>query len=68
MKHQDRRTTTSVSSWSVERDHQDVRWVKRSTRHDSEMQQALNRSTSWTYSETETARDQLHDNEHFKRD
>ena len=68
IKHQDQRTTTSVSSWSVEWDHQDVRWAKRSTRHDFEMQQALNRSTSQTYSETETAKDQSHHNEHFKRD
>jgi len=57
-----------VSSWSVEQDHQDVKWVKRSTKHDFEMQWALNHSTSWTYSETETAKDQLHDNEHSKRD
>ncbi len=57
-----------MSFWSVERDHQDVKWVKRSTRHDFEMQQALNHSTSWTYSETETARDQSHDNEHSRRD
>ncbi len=57
-----------MSSWSVERDHQDVRWAKKSTRHDFKMQWALNRSTSWTYSETETARDQSHDHEHSKRD
>ena len=68
MKHQDQRTTTSVSFWSVEWDHQDVKRVKRSTRHDSEMQWALNRSTSWTYSKTETARDQLHNNEQSRRD
>ncbi len=47
----------SMSSWSVEWDHQDVKWAKRSTRHDSEMQWTLNHSTNWTYSETETARD-----------
>ncbi len=68
MKHQDQRTTLSVSYWSVEQDHQDVKWAKRSTRHDFEMQRALNCSTSQTYSETETAKDQLHDNEHFRRD
>ncbi len=68
MKHQDWKTTTSVSSWSVEQDHQDVKRVKRLTRHDSEMQWALNRSTSWTYSEIEIARNQSHDNEHSRRD
>ena len=57
-----------MSSWSVERDHQDVKWAKRSTRHDSEMQWALNRFTSRTYSKIETARDQSHDHEHFRRD
>ncbi len=57
MKHQDWRTTISMSSWSVEWDHQDVKWAKRSTRHDFEMQWTLNHSTDWTYSETETARD-----------
>ncbi len=57
-----------MSSWSVERHHQDVRWVKRSAKHDFEMQWALNRSTNWTYQETETARDQSRVNEHSKRD
>jgi len=56
-----------VSLWSVERNHQDVRWVKRSTRHDFEMQWALNHFTDQTYSEIETARDQLHVNEHFRK-
>ncbi len=32
------------------------------------MQQALNCFTSQTYSETETARDQLHDNKHSRKD
>ena len=57
-----------MSYWSLERDHQDVEWAKRSTKHDFEMQQALNHSTDWTYLETETARDQLRVNEHFRRD
>ena len=57
-----------MSSWSVKQDHQDVKWIKRLTKHDFEMQQALNHSTSWTYLKTETARDQLHDNEQSRRD
>ncbi len=68
MKHQDQRTTSSMSYWSFKRDHQDVKWTKRSARHDFEMQQALNHSTNQTYQETETARDQSHVNEHSKRD
>ncbi len=68
MKHQDQRTTSSVSFWSVRWNYQDANWAKRSTRHDFEMQQALNHSLSWTYQETETTKDQLHDNRHFKED
>ncbi len=37
-------------------------------KHNFEMQQALNHSTSWTYSKIETARNQSHDNEHSRRD
>ncbi len=57
IKYQDQRTTTSMSSWSVEQDHQDAKWAKRSTKHDSKMQQTLNRSTDWTYLKIETAKD-----------
>ena len=68
MKHQDQRTTSSVSYWLLERDYQDVKWIKRSVKHDFEMQWALNRSTNQTYQETKTARDQSCINEHSRRD
>jgi len=68
MKHQDRRTTTSVSYWSLERDHQDVKWAKRSTRHDFETQRAMNWSTDWSHQETWWVRDQSNNNRHSRRD
>ncbi len=46
-----------MNLWTVEWDHQDVKWVKRSTKHDVKMHQAMNYSTSQTYKQIKWARD-----------
>ena len=68
MKHQHESTTSSMSSWSVEWDHQNVDWAKRSTRHDFETERAVNRCSSWTWQEIESTRDQTDDHRYFRRD
>ncbi len=68
MRHQHESTTSSMSYWSVRRDHQDADRAKRSTKHDFETQQAMNQSTSRLHQETWWARDQLNDNKHLRRD
>ncbi len=57
-----------MSSWLIERDHQDVDRAKRSTRHDFETEWAVNHCSSWTWQEIESTRDQTNDHRHFKRD
>ena len=68
MRHQHESTTSSMSSWSVERDHQDVDRAKRSTRHDFETEWAVNHCSSWTWQEIESTRDQTDNHKHSKRD
>ncbi len=68
MKHQHESTTSSISSWSVERDHQDVDRAKRSTRHDFETEWAMNRCSSQTWQEIESTKDQTDDHRHSRRD
>ncbi len=57
-----------MSSWSVERNHQDVDRAKRSMRHDFETEQAVNHCLSWTWQEIESTRNQINDHRYFKRD
>ncbi len=57
-----------MSSWLIERDHQDVDRAKRSTRHDFETEWAVNHCSSWTWQEIESTKDQTNDHKHFKRD
>ena len=57
-----------MSSWSVERDYQDVNWAKRSMKHDFETEWAVNCCLSWTWQEIESTRDQTNDHRHSKRD
>ncbi len=57
-----------MSSWSVEQDHQDVDWAKRSTRHDFETEWAVNCCSSQTWQEIESTRDQTDDYKHSRRD
>ena len=68
MRHQHESTTSSMSSWSVERDHQDVDRAKRSMRHDFETEWTVNRCSSWTWQEIESTKDQTDDHRHSKRD
>ncbi len=68
MRHQHKSTTSSMSYWSVKRDHQDADRAKRSMKHDFETQQAMNQFTSRSHQETWWARDQLNDNRHSRRD
>ncbi len=57
-----------MSSWSVEWNHQDVDWVKRSTKHDFETEWAVNCCLSWIWQEIELTKDQINDHKHFKKD
>ncbi len=57
-----------MSSWSVERNHQDVDWVKRSMKHDFETEWAVNCCSSWIWQEIESTRDQTDDHRHSRRD
>ncbi len=68
MKHQHESTTLSMSSWSVEQDHQDVDRAKRLTRHDFETEWAVNHCSSQTWQEIESTRDQTDNHRHSKRD
>ncbi len=56
-----------MSSWSVERDHQDVDRAKKLMRHDFETEWAVNRCSSWTWQEIESTKDQTDDYRHSKR-
>ncbi len=49
MKHQHESTTSSMSYWLVEWDHQDADQAKRSTKHDFETQWAMNWFTSQSH-------------------
>ncbi len=68
MRHQHESTTLSMSSWSVERDYQDVDRAKRSTKHDFETERAVNRCSSRTWQEIESTKDQTDDYRHSRRD
>ncbi len=57
-----------MSSWSVERDHQDVDQAKRSMRHDFETEWAVNHCSSRTWQEIESTKDQTDDHKHSRRD
>ncbi len=57
-----------MSYQSVRWNHQDADQVKRSTKHDFETQQAMNRSTSQSHQETWWARDQSNVNKHSRKD
>ncbi len=46
MRHQHESTTLSMSYQSVRQDHQDADRAKRSTKHDFETEQAVNRCSS----------------------
>ncbi len=68
MRHQHESTTSSMSSWSFERDYQDVDRAKKLTKHDFETERAVNRCSSWTWQEIESTRDQTDDHRHSRRD
>ncbi len=68
MKHQHESTTSSMSYWSVRQNYQDADRAKRSTKHDFETQQTMNRCSSWSHQETWWARDQSNDNRHSRKD
>ncbi len=57
MKHQHESTTSSISSWSVEQNYQDVDRAKKSMRHDFETEWAVNCCSSQTWQEIELTRD-----------
>ena len=68
MRHQHESTTLSMSYQSVRQDHQDADRAKRSTKHDFETEQAVNRCSSWTWQEIESTRNQTDDHKHSRRD
>ncbi len=57
-----------MNSWSVEQDHQDVDWAKKSTKHDFETEWTMNHCSSWTWQEIKSTRDQTDDHKHSRRD
>ncbi len=57
-----------MNLWTVEQNHQNVKWAKRSMRHDFEMHQAMNHSTSQTYQQIEWARNQSKHNRDSRKD